>query len=243
MATSNAIPLSGLARRLVRDGLINEEDAQEAYQAANQEGIPFVSYLANNNLAETQLIAEAAADEFGTPLLDFAAFDKSLIPKDLVDSALISKHHTLPLFQRSNRLFIAVSDPTNLRALDEIKFNTGINTDAVLVDEGLLASAIQAYLDEAESMDGGGLGDLEDAGLEDLDVEAVSEDGADDDGSDGADDTPIVRFVNKVLVDAIKMGASDIHFEPYEKSYRVRFRTDGILHEVHQAANETWLDV
>lgn len=232
MATSTAIPLSGLARRLVRDGILAETDAQEAFQAANKEKVPFVTYLVSNKLSDGQKIAEAASDEFGTPLLDLNAFSKESIPSDLVDANLISKHHTLPLFKRGNRLFLAVSDPTNLRALDEIKFNTGVNTDAILVEESALTAAIQLYLDAADSI-GGGLGDLEDAGLEDLDIEAVDEAGGgpEADASE-ADETPIVRFVNKVLVDAIKGGASDIHFEPYEKSYRVRFRTDGVLHEV-----------
>lgn len=229
MATTNTIPLSGLARRLVRDEILSEEVAQQAYQSASSEQVPFVSYLVKNHLANGQHIAEAASDEFGTPILDLAAFDQSVLPRDLVSSALIAKHHTLPLYRRGNRLFIAVSDPTNLRALDEIKFNTGVNTDAVLVEESLLDEAIHQYL---EADDSGGLGDLEDAGLEDLDIEAVTDD--DDGKEDGGteDETPIVRFVNKVLIDAIKAGASDIHFEPYEKSYRVRYRADGILREV-----------
>ncbi|MCR8923673.1 type IV-A pilus assembly ATPase PilB [Dasania sp. GY-MA-18] len=232
MNTEAPIALNGLARRLVRDGSLSEEIAQKAQQEASKDKKHFVSHLVTNNYLDSATIAEAAADEFGAPLFDLSAFNKEVIPKELIDIKLVQKHHSLPLFRRGNRLFIAVSDPTNLRALDEIKFHTGINTDAVLVNEELLAQALIDFI-EANDEPLGGLGDLEDAGLEDLDIEAVDEEGGKDDkGADGADETPIVRFVNKVLIDAIKTGASDIHFEPYEKSYRVRFRTDGILHEV-----------
>jgi type IV pilus assembly protein PilB len=230
-AGMSTIPLSGLARRLVRDGILTEAVAHEAFQAASREKLPFVRYVVNNNLAEPRRIAEAASDEFGTPLLDLKAFNIASIPKDIINPDLVSKHHSLPLFKRGNRLFVAVSDPTNLRALDEIKFNTGINTDAVLVEEDALTEAIATFLEAAESSVSA-LKGLDDAGLDNLDIESV-DDAADKGGTDiEADETPIVRFVNKVLVDAIKSGASDIHFEPYEKLYRVRFRTDGILHEV-----------
>lgn len=231
MNTQSTVALSGLARRLVKDGILAEEAAQQAYQDASTQKQAFVSYLVEKQLADSHSIAEAASDEFGAPLFDLSAFNPEMAPKDLVDLKLIQQHHTLPLYRRGNRLFIAVSDPTNLRALDEIKFHTGINTDAVLVDEKLLAEAITKYV-EANEQPLGGFDDLED-GLDDLDIEAVDEDaepGADSGGD--LDETPIVRFVNKVLVDAIKTGASDIHFEPYEKAYRVRFRTDGILQEV-----------
>ena len=230
MATNTSVALSGLARRLVKDGVLNENSAQEAFQAALREKKTFVSYLVEHRLADSAVIAEAASDEFGAPLLDLSAFNMAVAPKNLVDSKLIQKHHTIPLFRRGNRLFIALSDPTNLRALDEIKFHTGINTDAVLVEEGALAQAIARYLEANEEPLGAGLGDLEE-GLDNLDIEAVDEDGKEDDLS-VADEAPVVRFINKVLIDAIRGGSSDIHFEPYEKTYRVRFRTDGILHDV-----------
>lgn len=232
MNSAPPIALSGLARRLVKDQLIAEEIARNAFQEARNNKQSFVSYLVEKNLSDSNAIAEAASDEFGAPLFDLASFNMEMAPKELVDIKLIQQHHTLPLYRRGNKLFIAVSDPTNLRALDEIKFHTGINTDAVLVDEKLLNEAISQYI-EANDEPLSGFDDLED-GLDDLDIEAVDEDrdsGDTDQGGD-IDETPIVRFVNKVLVDAIKSGASDIHFEPYEKSYRVRFRTDGILTEV-----------
>ena len=226
----NAIPLSGLARRLVKDDLLGEQVAQQAYQDASANKVPFVTHLVNNGLCDSIQIAEAASDEFGAPLLDLSAFNMEMAPADLVDIKLVQQHHTLPLFRRGNRLFIAVSDPTNLRALDDIKFHTGINTDAVLVDDKSLSEAIAKYV-EAHDEPLGGFDDLED-GLEDLDVSGVDDNDNDKDHGAELDETPIVRFVNKVLVDAIKSGASDIHFEPYEKTYRVRFRTDGILQEM-----------
>jgi type IV pilus assembly protein PilB len=232
MNSGYTIALSGLARRLVKDGILAEETAREASQDAGKQKQAFVSYLVEHQLAKSADIAEAASDEFGTPLFDLAAFNMEMAPKNLVDIKLIQQHHTLPLYRRGNRLFIAVSDPTNLRALDEIKFHTGINTDAVLVEEQLLKEAISKYI-EANEKPLGNFAEFDEAGLDDLDIEAVDENrdpGADT--SSDIDETPIVRFVNKVLIDAIKIGASDIHFEPYEKAYRIRFRTDGILQEV-----------
>ena len=162
MSTNTPIALSGLARRLVRDGLLGENSAQEAYQAAAKSKQPFVSYLVKNNLAPSMAIAEAASDEFGAPLFDLSAFNVALAPKDLVDPKLAQQHHALPLYKRGNRLFLAVSDPTNLRAIDEIKFHTGASTEAILVEERLLADAIAKYV-EASDRPLGDLGDLDDA--------------------------------------------------------------------------------
>ncbi|MBL4828214.1 MAG: Flp pilus assembly complex ATPase component TadA, partial [Spongiibacteraceae bacterium] len=228
---SSTVVLSGLARRLVKDGILSTQTAQEAYQAASKENLPFVNYVVNNDLADSMVIAEAASHEFGAPLFDLTTFNMEMAPTDLVDVKLIQQHHALPIYRRGNRLFLAVSDPTNLRALDEIKFHTGINTDAILVDEKVLDIAIKHFL-ESQDEGIGNFQDFDEAGLEDLDIEAVTDDNDDNEQGAEIDETPIVRFVNKILVDAIKAGASDIHFEPYEKSYRVRFRTDGILEEI-----------
>lgn len=237
MNASVVMPLSGVARRLITDAIIDEPQAQQALQEASQQNLSLVSYLVQNGIADGSLIANAIADEFGSPLLDVSALSNDSLPSELVDPKLIRMHHALPLFKRGNRLFIGVSDPTNLRAQDEIKFHTGLSTEAILVEEGALSAGIAKYLDDEEAAFGNKLANLDDAGLEDLDIEAVDEDGADQEVSSDVDDTPIVRFVNKVLIDAIKGGASDIHFEPYEKTYRVRFRTDGILHEVTRPPN------
>lgn len=222
--------LGGLAGRIVAEGLINAEEARKAQQAANEAHLPFVKYVVEHKGVDSMRLAEVAANEFGVPLFDLSSFNDAMLPEGLVDAKLVDKHHVLPLFRRGNRLFIAVSDPTNLAALDEIKFHTGINTEAILVDEKALTARIAKWSEAQDSLSGG-LGDLDDVDLDGVDIDAVDEEGSEE-ASDNIDETPVVRFVNKVLIDAIKTGASDIHFEPYEKVYRVRFRTDGILHEV-----------
>lgn len=227
---SETLPLSGLARRLVQDGILAADAAQTASEEARKAKVPFVSHLVQQELATGQAIASSASLEFGVPLFDLDSIDPDAIPKELVADKLIKAHHALPLVRRGVRLFVAVSDPTNLQGLDEIKFQTGVNTEPVLVEEDKLAAMIEKHLSKQEE---DAFGDLDDADLEDLDLEAVDDEKKDEvDASKGADETPIVRFVNKMLLDAIKGGSSDIHFEPYEKAYRVRFRTDGILHEV-----------
>jgi type IV pilus assembly protein PilB len=231
MTNKSPMQLSGLAGRLVADGLLDAETAQAAQQDAAREKIPFVTFLVDKDYIDSRKLAEMASEEFGVPLFDVGSLNPESMPRELVAPSLVLKHHALPLFRRGTRLFIAVSDPTNLSALDEIKFHTGINTDAILVEEKALGEAIHAWMESQDTI-GGGLDDLDDSALDDLDVEAVTDDGGKDDGGGELDETPIVRFVNKVLLDAIKAGASDIHFEPYEKMYRVRFRTDGILEEV-----------
>ena len=225
--TTNASSLSGLAKRLVNDGLLTQEAAVEAYDKARAEKTALVSYLVKNQAVNDQELAEAAADEFGVPLFDLDAMDMESAATTLVAENLILKHNVLPLYKRANRLFVAVSDPTNLQALDEIKFHTGTNTEQILVEESKLAKAIEAAIDEQDTT----FTDIGDSGLEDLDITGGDEEPKDEDDSD-IDDTPIVRFINKILLDAINKGASDIHFEPYEKTYRVRFRQDGILQEV-----------
>lgn len=231
MAESTAsVPLSGLARRLVKDGHLEEEAAKEALVEARKERSSLAAHLVAKSLVAPDVIARSAAEEFGDPLIDLASFNHENLAKDVVDDKLISKHHVLPLFKRGNRLFIAVSDPTNLQAQEEIRFNTGLNIETVIAEEDKLASFIEAMLSEAE---GEAFGDLDEE-LDDIDITGGEPDaGGDEVSADAAvDDAPIVRFVNKLLLDAIKGGASDLHFEPYEKSYRVRFREDGILSEV-----------
>ena len=228
---SEPIPISGLARRLVDEGILDADIAVSAIEEARNAALPLVSHLVQNQIVDAFTIANSAAQEFGVPLMDLNVFDIEAIPKDLVKEQLIKQHNALPLVRRGVRLFVAVSDPTNLQALDEIKFQTGINTEPVLVEEDKLSVLIEKFLNAQED---DGLGDLDGDELEDLDMEAFDDNAGneEEDAGSATDDTPIVRFVNKMLLDAIKTGASDIHFEPYEKSYRVRFRTDGVLHVV-----------
>ena len=233
MATANpTIKISGLAGRLIQDEHISEEDARNAIAEAKKRKKPLVSYLVESQMVSARQIAESASQEFGVPIFDLGAMDMEATAVAKVSEKLIRHHHALPLIKRGKRLFVGVADPTNLDALDEIKFHTGLTTDAVLVEEDKLARAIDTAL---ESQDKGmGLGDMNlDEDLENLDVTAGDDDdrGADVNEAD-TDDAPVVRFVNKVLLDAINKGASDIHIEPYEKVFRVRFRQDGVLREV-----------
>ncbi len=227
-APTKKINLSGLARKLVLDGLLDEEKAQAIFEESLKKKRPFVSLVVENKLVPSNSIALAAAQEFGAPLvdIDLLEIDPDIIK--LVKEELIKKHHALPIFKRGKRLSVAVSDPTNIQALDEIKFATGLSTDAIIVEEDKLTKNIEKALEAAE----GGLGDMDDEDFDDLDDLEVAEDGPQDQDDTEVDDAPVVRFVNKVLLDAIKKGASDLHFEPYEKVYRVRFRIDGVLQEV-----------
>lgn len=219
--------LTGLSRRLVLDGLIDEAQASQAVTLAQKAKIPLVSQLVEMRLVGAREIAGVAANEFGVPLFDLDALDHEASTSQISEK-LVRQHHALPLFKRGNRLFVAVSDPTNLQALDEFRFNTGLATEAVLVEEDKLAKAIEKLLD---AQDNQSLQAFNDSELEDLDIEGGEETAVQTSEGEGGDDAPIVRFVNSLLLQAINKGASDLHFEPYEKNYRVRFRIDGILHE------------
>jgi type IV pilus assembly protein PilB len=227
---TSTLSLNGLARRLVADNLLESEIAVKTVAQAKKEGVSFVDMLVSKEILDARTIARVASEEFGSPLFDIAAINRDAIPAKLVDEKLIRKHCTLPIARRGNRLFLAVTDPTDLHALDEIKFNTGINTEAVLVEADKLKIAIEQYLNAQEGNLGDALGGL-DENLDELDVESIDTNDNKDEASE-ADEAPIVKYINKVLLDAIKIGASDIHFEPYEKSYRIRFRTDGVLTEM-----------
>ena len=227
MTAANSPPLSGLARKLVQDQIITEETALNAINEANEEKISLNRYLINRNIVSPNTIAMASAHEFGLPVFDLSSMDAEHAALTLVDEKLISKHQAVPLFKRGNRLFVAISNATNMQALDEFKFNTGLSTEAVLVPEDQLDS----FIDKAISAMDSGMEDMLDDDLENLDIEAEEEDTPGPSQSD-AEDAPVVKYVNKILVDAINKGASDIHFEPYEKRYRIRYRIDGILTEV-----------
>ena len=227
--TASQSSLSGLPRRLVQDGLIAEDAIAEAQEAARRDRIGLVPYLVNNELADARSIAIAASHEFGVPLLDLSAAEIDLESIRAVDQKLLNKHRVLPLMKRGQRLFLAISDPTNLQAIDEIKFQTSLRVDPIVVDQASLEERLGKALEAVDtSMSGLDDGDLD---LENLDVTG-DESEEEDISRDDVDDAPVVKFVNKVLLDAIKRGASDIHFEPYEKIFRVRTRLDGVLSEV-----------
>ncbi|MDJ0813099.1 MAG: type IV-A pilus assembly ATPase PilB [Woeseiaceae bacterium] len=229
--TATQTNLAGLPRRLVQDGLISEEKLVEATETAKKEKLPLVAYLVNEELADPRAIAVAASHEFGVPLLDLDAIDVDIDVVRAVDQKLINKHRVLPLVQRGQRLFLGISDPTNLAAIDDIKFQTSLRIDPVVVEQDKLEERIVKAIEAVDTT----MGDLAD---DDFDLENLDVTGDDDDEEDihkdDIEDAPVVRFVNKILLDAIKRGASDIHFEPYEKYFRVRTRLDGVLSEVAQ---------
>ncbi len=229
MAVSTAqVPLTGLARKLVMDGLLEEDAASRAWDESLSDKVPFVSHVVSKGLVTAATIAQIAGEEFGVPVLDLDAIEIDADVTKVVQEKLIRDHQTLPIYRRGNRLYIAVADPTNLQILDEIRFATSRQTEPILVEADKLSRVIDKALEAADtSMDMGEDEDLED--LEDLEVaEEKEEDGA----AVEVDDAPVVKFVNKLLLDCMKKGASDIHVEPYEKFCRVRFRIDGMLTEV-----------
>ncbi|KFX68507.1 general secretion pathway protein GspE [Pseudomonas taeanensis MS-3] len=225
---NESVSLTGLAKQMVLAELLDEKAAQQAQQQALRNKLSLVTYLVQNRLVKSRALAELASEQFGVAFLDLSSIDKDGQPRDLVSEKLVRQHRVLPLSRRGNKLFIGVSDPTNHQAVTDIQFSTGLNTEAILVEDDKLGDAIDKFFDSATS----GMEDLADVDLDGLDVQAVDENKPDNDGGVDADDAPVVRFVNKMLLDAIKGGSSDLHFEPYEKVYRVRLRTDGILHEV-----------
>ena len=230
--TATQGPLTGLPRRLVQDGVVSEADLMAALAAIDGKSANLVPHLVANRLGDARQIAIAAAHEFGVPLLDLDAVDLDLDVVKLVDEKLLLKHRILPILQRGKRLFIAVCDPTNLQALDEIKFQTTLRIEAVVVEQDKLDARVARAIEAVDTTMSNLEDDAEGFDLENLEVSAGDEDpGADVTNSD-VDDAPIVRFVNKVMVDAIKKGASDIHFEPYEKHFRIRLRQDGVLTEI-----------
>jgi type IV pilus assembly protein PilB len=227
-ATAPQTNIAGLPRRMVQDGIISEEQLQIATESAKKAKVSLIAHLVNEDMADARAIAVAASHEFGVPLLDLDAIDIDLDVIRAVDQNLITKHRVLPLVRRGQRIYLGISDPTNLQAIDDIKFATSLRIDPVVVEQDKLEERITAAI-EAVDTSMGGLDD-DDFDLENLDV--AGEEEQEDDRRDDVEDAPVVRFVNKVLLDAIKRGASDVHFEPYEKVFRVRTRLDGVLSEV-----------
>jgi type IV pilus assembly protein PilB len=226
--------LTGLPQRLVLDGLVEESAMLDAIASARERKTHLVSWLVSHGMASARDIAIAAATEFGMPLLDLDAVATDIDTIRLVNEKLLAKHRVLPLVKRGKRLHVGVSDPTILHAVDEIKFQTGLAIEAVVVEDDKLQRAVQKAIEQVDQqMPSLGAG-ADDFDLENLDV-SQGEAAEDADGArDDVEDAPIVRFVNKIMLDAIRKSASDIHFEPYEKYYRIRLRIDGVLREIAQ---------
>ncbi len=223
-------PANGLLVSLIRAGIIQDHQSSQLQDKARNEKKNLVTYLIDNDIISSSQLAELCEQEYGIPLLDLDAFELTEIPQKYLNTKLIEKHHALPIYTQGNTLFIAVSDPTNVTALEDFGFTFSLHTEALLVDERKLQRAIQRLADPTEddfakSMTDDNIGEIEVGDVDDARLQETAE-------SNSEDDAPIVKYINKVLLDAVRKGASDLHFEPYEKKYRIRFRIDGILYEV-----------
>ena len=216
----------GLAQQLISEGIVSEAHMKTAQTESQQQQIGLVPYLVDHKLANAYQLAQMLSQAFGDPLFDLDALSSDVIPKDLVDEKIVRKFNALPLFKRGQRLFVALSDPTRIDAIDAIAFNSRLSIETVVVEEDKLKKRIEnLYADSMQSFDSFSDSDLNvdfDEGKEEAETKL----------SDGVDEAPVVKFVNKMLVDAIRMGASDLHFEPYEKTFRVRFRVDGVMQKM-----------
>ena len=228
MAVAIPAALSGLARALVQQDRLREAEAERIAAEARPETGGFVGQLIQTGRMSARDIALFASRTFGYPLLDLDAFSADYLATDAIDKRVMANHQVMALFKRGNRLAVAVADPTNLRALDEIRFQTGMAVDPVVVEADKLLTIVGKSTEKTEVT----LANLaEDELALDFDTETQGESAPD---TSEVDDAPVVKFIQKILHDAIAEGASDIHFEPYEKYYRIRFRVDGVLREITQ---------
>jgi type IV pilus assembly protein PilB len=229
-AATTSTKLSGLANALVQSGRLLEADAEAIQSQSGADETGFVAQLVQSKKMSSLEVAEFAARTFGFPLLDLAAIDVNQLPSDVLDAKLIRSRRVLALQKRGNRLFIATSDPANLRALDDVRFKTSLTVEPVVVEDDKLGALIEKIAEATDTT-------LQNLAGEDINLEFTDDDALaqkDEGASAEIDDAPIVRFLQKILLDAINAGVSDIHFEPYEKYYRIRYRLDGVLYEAAQ---------
>ncbi|MCW3172544.1 type IV-A pilus assembly ATPase PilB [Shewanella subflava] len=223
-------PHLGLSTLFIRKGLLSEELISSAINESRKQKLSLVTTLISLKYLSAREIAELCYEEYGTPLLDLNEFDIQDINESLLNKKLIEKHKCLPLFKRGNRLYIATSDPTNINALEDFQFSLGLHAEAILVEDDKLHKVLEKIIEE--DISGLDLGGADQDALANMEVAETER--RDETTGDSSDDAPIVIYINKILTDAIRKGASDLHFEPYEKRYRIRFRIDGILHEVSE---------
>ena len=218
---------SGYIRRLVDEGFLSAQQMKDALSNAQKNKVSIVAYLSEKLNIPPLIIAEMISQEFGEPIFDLDSFNPDILPKELIEPNLVTKHKVIPLVQRGNILYVATSDPTNIEALDAIRFNCGLNIEPIIVEHHKLEKYLEKHFTVEESFN---------FGDEDFDVDIIATDdnpaSEDDDDEASEEEAPIVKYINKLLIDAIRMGASDLHFEPYEKSYRVRYRVDGVLRTI-----------
>ena len=217
---------TGFIRRLVEEGVISAEDMRSALAHAKQEKIDIVTELINQQQLSPTVIAETISVEFGEPLFDISAYDPAQILRDIIDEKLITKHRILPIFKNSSILYIAISNPTNIEAIDAVRFSTKLNIETIIVEHNKLEKLIEQNFTEESTFEFDEDFDL------DVDFDSSDPSKEEDEKDKGEEEAPIVKYINKLLIDAIRMGASDLHFEPYEKIYRVRYRVDGVLRQI-----------
>ena len=223
--------LTGLCRAMVTQGLLSPEEGENLQGQTRSSGETFIASLLRTRRFRADQIAAFASVTFGLPVFNLDALDPGVIPKGSVDPKLLTKHRVLPITLRGNRLFVAISDPSNLKALDDIKFQTSLAAEPILVEDDKLGRWLESYGEATE-----------DSILKTIETEDLNLEFSDDDAQNAADtaaaidieDAPVVKYLQKMLLDAINSGASDIHFEPYEKNYRIRYRMDGMLYDVAQ---------
>ena len=229
VATASTIKLSGLARLLVQENLLSEAEANTIQTQANMVKAPFITQVIASKKVSAEKIAEVSSRSFGFPYFNLDVFNSDYLPAKSIDMKLMQSNRVIGLQNHNNTLFVAISDPTNLHALDSVQFQMGMTLSPVVVEDDKLGRWIDKIVESRDtsmtSLDVDGDFDLDIGGGE---IEAEA------DNTQEVDDAPVVKFLNKMLLDAINIGASDLHFEPYEKFYRIRYRVDGILREVAQ---------
>lgn len=223
--------MSGLARALVQAGKLSAQQAETLSKQAANDKVPFIDVLLDSKSIEAKALAAFCSETFGYPILDFSVFNLSYLPDNVIDPKLMQKQRVVALAKRGNKVSVAISDPTNTHSLDQIKFQTEMTVEPVIVEHPVLLQLINKLGQSAEQ----NLDELIGDDLEiDLSEEAISGGAPADTATADIDDAPVVKFLQKILIDAINMGASDLHFEPFEKFYRIRFRVDGVLREIAQ---------
>ncbi|MEQ1666932.1 MAG: type IV-A pilus assembly ATPase PilB [Sulfuriferula sp.] len=229
---STPVILTGLARALVTQQWLTNEEAETVMNDAKINNEHFVTQFIKTKKIAPAKLAEFAAVQFGFPYFDLNAIDPEVIPAKLLDSKLMQSRRVIALYQRGSKLTVGLSDPTNLQAIDEIKFQTSLTVDVIVVEDDKLGRLITQISESNNNTIANLAGSDDDIELDFTDDAALAAKGTED--TQEVDDAPIVRYLQKILLDAINDGVSDIHFEPYEKYYRIRYRLDGILREIAQ---------
>ncbi len=224
--------MSGLARALVQAGRLSAQQAEAIHKQSTAEKTPFIDVLLASASIDARSLATFCSETFGYPIVDFSAYNLSYLPENIIDAKLMQKERVIALAKRGNKVSVAISDPTNTHTLDQIKFQTELTVEPVIVEHTVLLQLIEKFGQSAEQHLDELIGD--DSDIDFGDEEMTAQPQSDAVAAADVDDAPVVRFLQKILLDAINMGASDLHFEPFEKFYRIRFRIDGVLREMAQ---------